>query len=62
MATSRQGRGVVKALSKTNKYQIRAITRNVKSSKALEIGSLSNVELVKGDLMDPQSLNGLLKE
>ena len=34
MATSRQGIGVVKELSKTNKYQIRAITRNIKSSKA----------------------------
>ena len=57
MATSRQGTGVVKELSKTNKYKIRAITRNIKSSKALEIGSLNNVELVKGDLMDPVSLN-----
>jgi len=57
MATSRQGMGVVKELSRTNNYQIRAITRNIKSSKALEIGSLKNVELIKGDLMDPQSLN-----
>ncbi len=57
MATSRQGAGVVKELSKTNKYQIRAITRNTKSAKALEIGSLNNVELVKADLMDPESLN-----
>ncbi|WP_269610398.1 NmrA/HSCARG family protein [Prochlorococcus marinus] len=57
MATSRQGTGVVKELSKTNKYQIRAITRNIKSSKALELGSLNNVEIVQGDLMDPESLN-----
>ena len=57
MASSRQGTGVVKELSKTNKYQIRAITRNLKSSKAYELGKLENVELVKGDLMDPQSLN-----
>ena len=56
MATSRQGNGVVKELSKTNKYQIRAITRNIKSSKALELACLNNVELVKADLMDPQSL------
>ena len=34
MATSRQGIGVVKELSKQNKYQIRAITRNIKSTKA----------------------------
>ena len=57
MATSRQGIGVVKELSKSNKYQIRAITRNIKSEKALELGSLLNVELVKGDLMDPESLS-----
>ena len=57
MATSRQGTGVVKELSKTNKYQIRAITRNVKSTKALELASLNNVKVVKGDLMDPESLN-----
>ena len=57
MATSRQGTGVVKELSKTNKYHIRAITRNTQSSKALELGSLNNVEIVKGDLMDPESLN-----
>ncbi len=57
MATSRQGVGVVKELSKTNKYQIRAITRNIKSSKAIELGRLKNVELVKGDLLDPESLN-----
>ncbi len=57
MATSRQGIGVVKELSKTNKYQIRAITRNIKSSKAIELANLTNVELVKGDLMDPESLN-----
>ncbi len=57
MATSRQGIGVVKELSKTNKYQIRAITRNIKSPKAFELGSLVNVKLVKGDLMDPESLS-----
>ncbi len=62
MATSRQGMGVVKELSKTNKYKIRAITRNLKSSKALELGRLNNVEIVKGDLMDPESLNKAFEE
>ncbi len=57
MATGRQGIGVVKELSQTDKYQIRAITRNIKSTKALALGSLNNVELVEGDLMDPESLN-----
>ena len=56
MATSRQGIGVVKELSKTNKYHIRAITRNIKSSKALELRSLNNVELFEGDLLNPESL------
>ena len=56
MATSRQGIGVVKELSKTNKYQIRAITRNTQSAKARELANLDNVEIIKGDLMDPLSL------
>ena len=57
MATSRQGLGVVKELSNTNKYKIRAITRNIKTKQALGIASLNNVQVVRGDLMDPESLN-----
>ena len=57
MATSRQGMSVVKELCNTNKYQIRAITRNIKTKKSLALASLNNVELFKGDLMDPESLN-----
>ena len=57
MATSRQGVGVVKELSRTNKYQIRAITRNKKSEKALELASLKNVQIIEGNLLDPLSLN-----
>ena len=56
MATSRQGVGVVKELSKTNKYKIRAITRNIQSEKALELSNLNNVEVVAGDLMNQESL------
>ncbi|WP_038652761.1 NmrA/HSCARG family protein [Prochlorococcus sp. MIT 0801] len=56
MATGRQGMGVVKELNQTDKYLIRAITRNIKSTKAIELGNLNNVELVEGDLMDPESL------
>jgi len=56
MATSRQGIGVVKELSKTNNYHIRAITRNTGSPKSKKLASYENVELVKGDLMDPESL------
>ena len=61
MATSRQGVGVVRELSKTNKYKIRAITRNIKSAKAIELARLDNVEVIKGDLMDPTSLNKAFK-
>ena len=57
MATSRQGIGVVKELSKTNKYFIRALIRNTKTAKALKLKSLKNVELVQADLLDPESLN-----
>ena len=57
MSTSRQGVGVVKELSKSENYQIRAITRNIKSPKAIELGCLNNVEVIEGDLMDPESLN-----
>ncbi len=56
MATSRQGIGVVKELCKTNRYKVRAITRNPKSTKALELANLNNVEVVKGDLMNPETL------
>ena len=56
MATSRQGLGVVKELCRSNNYQIRAITRNTRTAKALKIASLNNVEVVKGDLLDPISL------
>ena len=57
MATSRQGIGVVKELSSTNNYLIRAITRNIKSKKAKELASLDNVEVVQGDLLDQISLS-----
>ncbi len=57
MSTRRQGVGVVKELSKTNKYQISAITRNIRSTRAMELENLQNVELIKGDLLDPESLN-----
>ena len=56
MATGRQGVGVVKELSMTNNYQIRALTRNTNSPKALELAGLNNVEVVEADLTDPLSL------
>ena len=56
MATSRQGLGVVKELCRSNKYKTRAITRNPKTSKALELAKLQNVQVVNGELLNPQSL------
>ena len=57
MATSRQGIAVVNELNKTDKYQIRAITRNRKTKKAIELARLKNVQIIEGNLMDPLSLN-----
>ena len=57
MATSRQGLGVVHELVKTNKYQIRAMTRNTNSIKARELANLNNVNVISGDLLDPISLH-----
>jgi len=57
MATSRQGNGVVKELSRSNKYQIRAITRNTQTTAARKLSILNNVEVIKADLLDSKSLN-----
>ncbi len=57
MATGRQGMGVVKELSRTNNYKIRAITRNTKTVNATYLANLPNVEVLEGDLMNQLSLN-----
>ena len=56
MSTGLQGTGVVKELSKTNVFRIRAITRDISSEKALSLSKLPNVEVIKGDLLDKASL------
>ena len=56
MSTGLQGSGVVKELSKSDRFEIRAITRNPNSEKALALGKLPNVSLFKGDLLDSKSL------
>ena len=56
MATSRQGSSVVRHLSKTNNYKVRAICRNIYSDSAKKITRLPNVELVEGDLLDKECL------
>ena len=56
MSTGRQGRSVVNELSKTNKFTIRAITRNTSSDNALKLKQLPNVELFQADLLNKESL------
>ena len=57
MATSRQGRSLVSKIAKSGQFSVRAITRNPKSRAAMILGTLPNVEVVKGDLLDSESLN-----
>ena len=56
MATGLQGSSVVNELSKSNKFLIRAITRNPSSQKAIALSKLPNVEIYKGDLLERESL------
>ena len=61
MATGLQGKGLVRELSKSNKFKIRAITRNTSSTKAKELAKLPNVDLFEADLLDRQSLEKAFK-
>jgi hypothetical protein len=54
-ATGVQGRSVVNALVKDNKYSVRAVTRNPNSEKAKALAS-RGVEVVKADANDLESL------
>ena len=56
MATSRQGMSVVRHLSESGTFFVRAITRNPYSKKACILNSLPNVQIVAGDLLDKESL------
>ena len=56
MATSRQGQSVVKHLSDSNLFRIRAITRECQTPRAIRLAKLNNVEIVKGDLLNKSSL------
>ena len=56
MATSRQGSSVVRHLSKNGIFRIRAITRSPFSKRAEVLAKLPNVEIVQGDLLEPESL------
>jgi len=58
-ATGNQGGGVVRALSASGNYQIRALTRDPK--KATDISKLPNVTLVEFDYNKPNTYNEALK-
>ncbi len=62
MATGLQGNGVVKHLSNTGLFRIRAITRDPFSKKSLELLRYQNVEIVKADLLDVESLNDVFTD
>ncbi len=56
MATGLQGASVVRHLSKAGKFHVRALTRNPKKSSARDLSKLPNVEIVKADFLQPETL------
>ncbi len=56
MATSRQGMSVIRHLLKTKNFHVRALVREPSSKKSMELSQMKNVELVKGDLLNKESL------
>lgn len=60
-ATGAQGGSVAKALLKSGKYAVRALTRNTNSEKARALAAEGAI-LVKGDLDDPASLDAAMQD
>ncbi|XP_065652695.1 nmrA-like family domain-containing protein 1 [Hydra vulgaris] len=60
-ATGRQGGSVLRSLVKTDRYCVRAVTRNTSSEKAKELSNLKNVVVVEADLDNKDSLDVVLK-
>ncbi len=56
MANGLQGRSVIRHLSKSGKFHIRALTRNPFSSKSKDLLNYPNVEIVGADLLNIESL------
>ncbi|KAJ6786272.1 hypothetical protein PWT90_00812 [Aphanocladium album] len=55
--TGAQGRPVVKALSQSNRYRVRVLSRNVESARAKALLELPNVELIQGHQDNQQDLH-----
>ena len=68
LATGKQGSAAVHKLSSTTSsdgqaaFNVLALTRNVKSDAAKQLGALPNVQLVEGSVSSTESLNKLLSE
>ncbi|XP_012564773.2 nmrA-like family domain-containing protein 1 [Hydra vulgaris] len=60
-ATGKQGGSVLRSLVKTDRYRVRAVTRNSSSEKAKELSNLKNVVVVEADLDNKDSLDVVLK-
>jgi len=59
-ATGEQGGSLIRALLRQGKFAIRGVTRNVSAEKAVALQK-QGVEMVQGDLSDPQSIENALK-
>ncbi|RFU34166.1 hypothetical protein B7463_g2167, partial [Scytalidium lignicola] len=55
-ATGVQGGAVVRALSTTPEFSVRAVTRNSKSPSAQKLAVLPNVSVIEGDMSKPDTL------
>ncbi len=60
-ATGGQGGSVARALLKESKFQVRILTRDINSQKALVL-QRAGAEIVKGDLGDKESLLAAMKD
>ncbi|CAF1613141.1 unnamed protein product, partial [Adineta ricciae] len=62
-ATGAQGGAVVRSLVQTGKYQIRGLTRDAKSDKALSVAQLSDqIEMVTCDINKKEDLECAFKD
>jgi len=62
-ATGAQGGSVIRALAATSKYQIRALTRDPSSEKAIKcIANLKNIKLVQCDLNNTTQVRSAVKD
>lgn len=61
-ATGNQGGSVLRSLTKTGGYHVKAITRDPEANKAKHLFALNNVSVHQADLDDPFSLDIVLRD